>query len=231
MAKKKKAARTRTPEQKKARAQADKDRLTRSAAEQQAGAPGLTPAGEKAAVPPTAEPTKTEEENAAEQSANAAAEVARRRREPGTGTGPDEGPDLGRVDNRTDTSFETQQMPRPARPLTAVSATAERIAPAPKPEGEDEEPLEVEGGFPKKVRAIKMGYIRHSRRRAGDVFMIYSSAEFSPRWMEYAGSNDPEKITTGQQELEKQRRETLEDRIAKKRAGTGDADVLSGANA
>lgn len=190
---------------------------------------GLTAAGEKAKTPATAKATQTESEHAAEQSANAAAEVARRRREPGAEDPENDGPEIGRVDNRPDTSFETQQMPRPARPLTPVNATADRIAPPPA--GDDEEPLDVEPGFPKKVRAIRMGYLRHSRRRAGDVFLIYNAREFSPKWMEYAGANDAEKITTGQQELERQRRESLEDRIAKKKAGTGDADVLAGARA
>lgn len=142
---------------------------------------------------------------------------------PGT-PDPQDGPAVGRVDPRGD-ALDTQ--PRPARPLVAPSAEIERIAPAPPPAGEiDEDPLRVDKGFPKKVRAIRMGYYRHARRRAGDVFMIYNAQEFSPRWMEYAGARDAEKITTGQQELERQRRESIEDRMAKKRAGTGDADVL-----
>lgn len=229
MAKKTKKQLSQTPAAKRGRALREAVRN-----QARAGEPGLTSAGEKGKTPPTAEPTKTDSENAAEQSANAAAEVSRRRHEPGAANAAgekDEGPDIGRVDNRVDTSFETQQMPRPARPLTAPSATVDRIAPPPVPADVEEEPLSVEKGFPKKVRAIRMGYLRHARRRAGDVFLIYNAAEFSSAWMEYAGSNDPEKITTGQQELEKQRRDTLEDRIAKKKAGTGDADVLGTARA
>lgn len=218
---KQKAARTRTAEQKEARRLADQNRRN-------AGAAGTSaPEGEKANIPPSAKQTKTESEHAAEESANAAAEVSRRRHEPGAPDPEDDGPDLGRVDNRPDTSFEAQQMPRPARPLTPVNAHADRIAPVATPE--DEDPMRVDKGFPKKVKAIEMGYYRHSRRRAGDVFMIYNAQEFSPKWMEYAGSSDPEKITTGQQELERQRRETLEDRLAKKKAGTGDTNVLGAA--
>lgn len=189
---------------------------------------GLTPPGETTELPATKNNAPaSDEQEAARQSAGAANEVARRRHEPGAKDPQGDGPDVGRVDLRVDTAFETQQMPRPARPLVAPSAEVARIAPPPTPAGEvDEDPLRVDKGFPQKVRAIRMGYYRHSRRRAGDVFVIYNAAEFSSAWMEYAGSSDPEKITTGQQELEKQRRETLEDRIAKKKAGTGDADVL-----
>jgi hypothetical protein len=220
MAKKKQSQ---SPAAKRAR---DRRALANAAA---AGAPGLSGAGEPGKTPPSAKATKTDSENASEQSANAAAEVRRRRHEPPAPGDPDEdnGPDVGRVDNRVDTSFETQQMPRPARPLTATSAVGERIAPPPVVDGDEEEPLTIGKGFPKKVRAIRMGYLRHARRRAGDVFLIYNAREFSAKWMEYAGSSDPEKITTGQQELEKQRRESLEDKLAKKRAGTGDADVLT----
>lgn len=219
MAKKAKAARSRSAEQKEARRIADQARRN-------AGAAGSSPAGEPTTLPGSAKPTKTEAENAAEQSANAAAEVARRRHEPGAPDPEDDGPEVGRVDNRVETSFETQQMPRPARPLTPVNATADRFATATTPEEEDPLFVDRKGGFPKKVRAISLGYLRHSRRRAGDVFLIYNAKEFSPKWMEYAGASDPEKITTGQQELEKQRRASLEDQLAKKRAGTGDANVL-----
>src|SRR5687767_10679170 len=135
-AKKAKAAtRTRTQEQKDARRAADQ-------ALRNAGAAGNTPEGEKANIPPAAKPTKTESENAAEQSANAAAEVARRRHEPGAPAPEDDGPDVGRVDNRVETSFEAQQMPRPARPLTPVNATADRRALATTPDEED--PLYVD---------------------------------------------------------------------------------------
>lgn len=185
---------------------------------------GLSGAGETIDTPASAKATETESEHASEASANAASEIARRRHEPGAADPEKDGPDVGRVDNRVDTSFETQGIPRPARPLTPVGATADRIAPG---AAIDEDPINVDAGFPKKVRAIAMGYYRHSRRRAGDVFLIYSAKEFSSRWMEYAGSNDPEKITSGQQELERQRRSSIEDQIAKKKArGTGDADVL-----
>lgn len=191
-----------------------------------AGTAGNAPGFEAATIPASAKPTKTDAENAAEQSANAASEIARRRHEPGAPDPEGDGPDVGRVDNRPETSFETQQMPRPARPLTPVNATAERMAAPVTPEDEDPLFVDRKSGFPKKVRAISLGYLRHSRRRAGDVFLIYNAKEFSPKWMEYAGASDPEKITTGQQELEQQRRRSLEDQLAKKRAGSGDANVL-----
>lgn len=160
-------------------------------------------------------------------STSTAAVAARaRRHKPGAVDPEPDGPAIGPVDTRTDTAFEPQQVPRPARPVTPVNETAARLASGPTAGTGEEEPLEVETGFPKKVRAIKMGYLRHSRRRAGDVFVIYNSKEFSPAWMEYAGSNDPEKITSGQDELNRQRRESLEDQLAKKKAGTGDTNVL-----
>lgn len=43
------------------------------------------------------------------------------------------------------------------------------------------------------VRAKELGYYGHMRRRPGTVFNIKSEKEFSIRWMEKIGSQEPAK--------------------------------------
>lgn len=163
----------------------------------------------------------------AENSAKAANEVARRRHEPGAPDPEDDGPDVGKVDLRPDTTFETQGIPRPARPRVPGNATADRI-------GRDVGLREGEvddGSLPgterfAKVRALRLGYFDNERKRAGDVFWIHNAAEFSPKWMEYAGATDPVKVTTGNQELRKQHVAIMAAKRKEAEAGTGSADVL-----
>lgn len=191
--------------------------------------PGVNAAGVKA--------EDNESETISENSANAANEIATRRKEPGAPDPENDGPNVGRVDNRADTSAETQQIPRPARPLTPVNAVADKLAAPLKPGEVNDGSLPSTARY-KKVRALRLGYFDNIRRRAGDVFWIHSAEEFSADWMEYAGSSDPEKITTGNEELRKQHEEVMrakngdggpvevEHVIKGSRRGTGSQDPL-----
>jgi hypothetical protein len=64
---------------------------------------------------------------------------------------------------------------------------------------------------PQKVRAIRLGYYDHVRRRVGDVFTIQARA-FSAVWMEHVDPNTPERLTTGAQDLRRQHDEILSGR-------------------
>lgn len=170
-----------------------------------------------------------ESEDQADKSARAANEIARRRHEPGAPDPENDGPDVGKVDLRPDTSIETQGIPRPARPRVPGNATAEPLARPELREGEvDDGSLPSIARFAK-VRALRMGYFDNERKRAGDVFYIHNAAEFSDGekggWMEYAGSSDPVKVTTGNQELRRQHAKIVAEK-AKAATGTGDANVL-----
>lgn len=171
-----------------------------------------------------------EAEEVTQNSAKAANEIATRRKEPGAEDPENDGPNVGRVDNRADTSAETQQIVRPARPLTPVNAVSAPLATGEKNDGS----LPSTERFAK-VRALRMGYFDNKRVRAGDVIWIHKADDFSPDWMEYAGSNEPEKITTGNEDLRKQHQEVMEakagDRMVDvehvvKGRGTGSADPL-----
>ena len=59
-----------------------------------------------------------------------------------------------------------------------------------------------------RVRAIRMGYYDHIRRRVGDVFMV-PQAVFSKKWMEMVSSGTPERMTTGQEQLRRDHDEIL----------------------
>jgi hypothetical protein len=48
-----------------------------------------------------------------------------------------------------------------------------------------------------------MGYYDHARRRAGDVFILARSKDYSPRWMELVPTSTPEKVTGAKAALEK----------------------------
>lgn len=159
----------------------------------------------------------SDREKAEQNSAAASDEIARRRHERGAPDPEGDGPDVGKVDLRTDTASETQQIPRAARPLVPGSATVEPLA----NDGSDTS-LDEKGNRKKpyrKVRALKMGFFNNIRRRAGDVFFIYDPIEFSEDWMEFAGASDPERVTTGNEELKREH-----DRIMKEKAKEADRD-------
>lgn len=74
-----------------------------------------------------------------------------------------------------------------------------------------------------KVRARKMGYYEHERRRVGDVFRV-ERAQFNPSWMVAADSSTPIQRTTGKQELRKKHDEILAQKQAE-RITTSEHDV------
>lgn len=64
-----------------------------------------------------------------------------------------------------------------------------------------------------KVRATRMGYYDHARRREGDVFIV-EEADFSSTWMEKVSANTPEQLTTAQKALDQQHDEILAGKVA-----------------
>jgi hypothetical protein len=80
------------------------------------------------------------------------------------------------------------------------------------------------GGGPIKVRALQAGYYDNVRRREGDVFVIQHSGEFSSKWMERVGKNTPEKVTTGQEQINAEHDKVLNEKLAGK--ATGGANPL-----
>src|SRR5690349_7302860 len=58
-----------------------------------------------------------------------------------------------------------------------------------------------------KVRATAMGYHGVVRRRVGDVFLLDKRSQFTPVWMEWVNEDEPEHLTTIEDE---QRRLQLE---------------------
>jgi hypothetical protein len=79
-------------------------------------------------------------------------------------------------------------------------------------------PPAEERATPIRVRATKLCYYGEKRRRVGDVFTIRSEAEFSSTGMERVPDETPERLTTGQDELEQARQEHL--RVQRAHAGT-----------
>lgn len=87
-------------------------------------------------------------------------------------------------------------------------SAAMRQAPKPPAPLEPEAPT-VRGARPIKVRATRMGYYDHARRREGDVFHIATMHDFSANWMELVDPATPERVTTAKQALEQQHDEIL----------------------
>jgi hypothetical protein len=80
-----------------------------------------------------------------------------------------------------------------------------------------------------KVRAIRVGYYDHVRRREGDVFIIKDPKEFSKVWMEPVKPNVPEQVTSAPEALKKHHDEVQAQRYGV--GGThdiGDADGATG---
>lgn len=66
-----------------------------------------------------------------------------------------------------------------------------------------------------KVRATRMGYYDHVRRREGDVFAytLGPKEKALPSWVEPVDPRTPERVTTGVQELRQKHDEILRDRM------------------
>jgi len=84
-------------------------------------------------------------------------------------------------------------------------------------------------GGPRKVQAIEVGYYDHVRRRVGDVFSIAKPSDFSEKWMTYVDKRTPDRITTGQEDINRQHDELLSSKMAEKNAGATGADNPIGA--
>ena len=82
----------------------------------------------------------------------------------------------------------------------------------------------AKGDGPFKVRAIAPGYYDLVRRRDGDVFTIKNQQEFSSKWMVRVPASTPDKVTTGQEEINRQHDEVLSDKLKTK--ATGGANPL-----
>jgi hypothetical protein len=66
-----------------------------------------------------------------------------------------------------------------------------------------------------KVRALRMGYYDHIRRREGDVFLYTMGPKETklPSWVERVSDRTPERVTTGVQELRQKHDEILQSRM------------------
>ena len=67
---------------------------------------------------------------------------------------------------------------------------------------------------PIKVRATRVGYYDHARRREGDVFTIANEQAFSKNWMEVVDPRTRERLTTAPQALRQQHDEILGGRVS-----------------
>lgn len=134
--------------------------------------------------------------------------------------------------------------PEPAKRRTApVAATrpvkATRPAEVPRHTG-DRRPTEAEveaatatlqrargGVTPRvKVRALRMGFYDHKRRRVGDVFALKETKHFSRKWMVRVDPETPDKITTGQEELRQKHDEILGARMEGRTPATQSMETL-----
>jgi hypothetical protein len=69
-----------------------------------------------------------------------------------------------------------------------------------------------------KVRALRTGYCHEQRYRAGDVFLLDAPVDavgepVLPSWVEPVHDSTPERVTTGQQEINAHRQATRAERF------------------
>jgi hypothetical protein len=95
---------------------------------------------------------------------------------------------------------------RAARPRQGDTAPVPERRPAPTPPAKPTR---------HKVRARKMGFVYHERRRVGDVFMVHGK-DFNPSWMEVVDGSTPLRKTTGKQELRRLHDEILSQKRAER---------------
>jgi len=60
-----------------------------------------------------------------------------------------------------------------------------------------------------KVRATKVGYYLHTRRRVGDVFRLAKASDWSAHWMERVGADVPESLTLPNEALRQEHDDIL----------------------
>ncbi len=70
-----------------------------------------------------------------------------------------------------------------------------------------------------KVRATRTGYYNEQRYREGDVFIF--AGEKLPSWVESVAASTPERVTTGQEQINTELEQVRADRLS-----SGDADVI-----
>jgi len=117
---------------------------------------------------------------------------------------------MAKAAKRTHPNPVARSIPGP-KTVTALDPAKNRPRPAVKDD-------------PIKVRAIRMGYYDHIRRREGDVFVIANEQAFSDKWMEKVDPRTRERTTSAPQALRQQHDEILGGKVTG--GATGDADVL-----
>jgi len=116
---------------------------------------------------------------------------------------------MAKTASRTQPKPVARSIPGP-RPVKALDPKEQ-----PKPAVKDN---------PIKVRAIRVGYYDHVRRREGDVFIIANEQAFSEKWMEQVDPRTRERTTSAKQALEREHDAILGGRVTG--GATGDNDVI-----
>lgn len=99
--------------------------------------------------------------------------------------------------------------------MAKTSATPSHRAPSPKPSRPKAPsvPDAVHASNASRpalmVRALRMGYYNHVRRRENDVFALNKLSDFSAHWMAWESPNASERITTGNEDLRRQHDEIM----------------------
>lgn len=124
------------------------------------------------------------------------------------------------------------------RPRRAVPRSRAQGVPAPTParipragrEGDQARqtpPTDIRSTL--RVRATDLGYYADARRRPGDVFTLTTAKHFTPKWMQWVAARTPERITTGQAELQRLHDEKVGGhvrRVDEAPEPTGEDDIL-----
>jgi hypothetical protein len=111
---------------------------------------------------------------------------------------------------RTPTPAQTETAARPA--ASSVEKPAEQQLAEATTQVRDDTVIWGNRGGGRKVRATKMGYYDHERRRPGDVFVLHKKQDFSAKWMEYVRAETPTSKTSPNQAIAKEHDNVLADR-------------------
>jgi hypothetical protein len=118
------------------------------------------------------------------------------------------------------TSSARERGGRPHQADSAPAARVDRLA-APSTATAPTRPVRH------KVKATKMGYIYHERRRVGDVFMVHGK-DFNPSWMTIVDGSTPLRKTTGKQELRRLHDEILSAKRAERLTADEHPEIPTG---
>lgn len=91
----------------------------------------------------------------------------------------------------------------PAKPAAPKKTAAPKTATPKKPAAKKAAPKKADRTTFVKVRATRMGYYDHLRRRVGDVFLI-PAWMFSDKWMELADPGERGIVTDSQASLKRE---------------------------